>query len=367
MHIRFLSFCTSAMLSMGALLVAANAIGETTGHRPFQDTVSKNKVEEARFVTINGMEQWVTIKGNPARPVILFLHGGPGSTMSPYADVLLKDWEKDFLLVQWDQRGAGKTYGKMAPEELTPAFLKANPLSIDQLAKDGIALAEYLIEHLKKQKIFLFGTSWGSVLGVTIASRRPDLFYAYVGHSQVVDPRDDRRLYDTVWQMAQQKGDTAALSVLRALGKPPYSRARDVGRLWRVVKKYEAASSTPPPPGWFVEAPGYTGTADSLHRSDGDDYSFVNFVGDQVLGVPAMRAGIQFSVDQLEFKVPVYLIQGVHDLLTPASVTKAWFNRIKAPAKEYFLLPHAAHGFNQEVLSKEYNLFMRLSKKLKNP
>ncbi len=112
--------------------------------------------------------------------------------------------KKDFILVQWDQRGSGKTFGRGAPAELRPDFLKSNLLSVDQMTTDGIELAEYLIKYLGKKKIILFGTSWGSVLGVQMAVRRPDLFYAYVGHSQVVDPSNNlMSAYQKVYQMAQ--------------------------------------------------------------------------------------------------------------------------------------------------------------------
>jgi pimeloyl-ACP methyl ester carboxylesterase len=184
-------------------------------------------IHEEEFITINGIEQWVTIKGDSSKPVILFLHGGPGSTMSPYAHNVYSAWEKDFIIVQWDQRGAGKTYGKNAPEELSPQFLKANPLTVDQISADGIAITEYLIKHLDKKKVILFGTSWGSVLGIEMASKRPDLFTAYVGHSQVVVPADNMpRSYGTVYDKAQKTNDQASLEILNTLGKPPYGSAK---------------------------------------------------------------------------------------------------------------------------------------------
>lgn len=79
-----------------------------------------SRIAEEKFILINGVEQWVTLKGNPAKPVILFLHGGPGSPMSPYADSLLHAWEDDFVIAQWDQRGTGRTFGRHAPPEVTP-------------------------------------------------------------------------------------------------------------------------------------------------------------------------------------------------------------------------------------------------------
>lgn len=317
----------------------------------------KNSIQEEKFLLINGIEQWVTIKGDHSKPVILFLHGGPGSPISPYSDSLYHTWEKDFIIVQWDQRGTGRTFGRTAPEELTPAYLQANPLTIGQMAADGIALSEYLIKHLGKSKIILFGTSWGSALGVKIATARPDLYYAYVGHSQIVDPSNDLALYAKVYKIAQTRNDTASLALLNRIGKPPYTKARNVGQLFKVVKKYERANSTSAPTAWFVESPDYDNARDSQNRENGDDYSFVNYVGDINLGVQSIRSTINLMRDNTVFKIPVYLIQGEEDLLTPKDTTKRYFRKIKAPAKKYFLLPKTAHGFNVSVLETQYKIF----------
>ncbi len=320
------------------------------------DTTSKNNIHEERFILINSIEQWVTINGAGSKQIILFLHGGPGSPISPYSDALYKEWEKDFIIVQWDQRGAGKTFGRTAPEELTPGYLQSNPLTVEQMSSDGIELSEYLLKHLKKQKIILFGTSWGSVLGVTMATKRPDLYYAYVGHSQIVFPSIDLPLYKKIYQIAQMDNDTISLEILNNIGTPPYEKARNAGQLLRIVKKYEHENSTPPPNSWFVVSAAYDNTKDNQNRSDGDDYSFVNFVGDNRLGVQSMSAGINFMKDNLNFKIPIYLIQGDEDLLTPKEITNQYFNKIKAPKKKYYLLPKTAHGFNLPVLETQYKI-----------
>jgi pimeloyl-ACP methyl ester carboxylesterase len=321
------------------------------------DSIVKNRVSEDQFVLINGIEQWVTIKGESSKPVILFIHGGPGSPISPYSDYLYKDLSKDFIIVQWDQRGTGKTYGRTAPVELTTEFLQANPLTLEQMTDDGVAVAEYLLKHLKKQKIILFGTSWGSALGVKIATKRPDIFYAYVGHSQIVNPTINAVFYDKIYKIAEGKNDKEALEILNSIGKPPYDRAKKTGQLFRVLKKYERANSVPAPTAWFVEAPAYNNPKDNQNREEGDDYSFVNYTGDSKLGVQSMSATIDLMKDNLEFKIPVYLIQGNEDLMTSKEASKAYFDRIKAPEKKYYLLPNTAHGFNESVLETQCKIF----------
>ena len=46
-----------------------------------------------------------------------------------------------------------------------------------------------------------------------MASKRPDLFYAYVAHSQVVNPANDLPLYKKVYAMAKEKKDQQALAI----------------------------------------------------------------------------------------------------------------------------------------------------------
>jgi len=322
------------------------------------DSNLKNQISEEKYVLINSIEQWITIKGNSLKPIILFIHGGPGSPISPYVDVLYKDLEKDFMIVQWDQRGTGRTYGHNSPpEELTPEYLKANPLTLEQMTNDGIKVSKYLLKHLGKQKIILTGTSWGSALSVKIATKEPDLFYAYVGHSQIVNPSIDAEFYAKIYKMAEDKNDKESLEILNSIGKPPYSTAKNIGLLFRVLKKYERANSTAAPDNWFVLSPSYDNDIDNKNRADGDDYSFVNYVGDDKLGVKSIIETINLMRDNLDFKIPVYLIQGNEDIMTPKENSKKYFDKIKAPEKEYFLLPNSAHGFNQSVVEAQYKIF----------
>ena len=316
-----------------------------------------NRIIKEQFIMINGIEHWVTIKGDSTKPVVLFLHGGPGNPLSPFADAIYKDWEKDFILVHWDQRGAGRTYGQNAPEELTPEYLRSNPLTIDQITADGIELAQYLIQYFKKPKIILFGTSWGSIPGVKMAIRKPELFYAYIGHSQVVNPAAALLYaYQKVYKMAQVANDQRSLGLLDSIGKPPYDAAKTIGQLNRIIRKYEQKNSIQPPSSWFELTPAYDNQKDDRHRSDGDDYSFVNYTGDKRLGIASMSSTINFLQDALLFKIPVYFIQGEEDIRTPVVMNKEYFNKLNAPEKKFILLPKTDHGFNESVVNMQYKI-----------
>ena len=328
----------------------------------FTKPVTAGRILEERYIKINGIEQWVTIKGERSKPVVLFLHGGPGSPLSPYASSIYGAWEKDFIIVQWDQRGTGKTFGKYAPAELDSDYLKSNPLTVEQMTADGIELTEYLIKYLGKQKIILFGTSWGSVLGVLMAVKRPNLFYAYVGHSQIVDPSHNLiYAYQKVYKMAQNASDQKSIDVLKLIGAPPYDRAKTAGQLLRIVKKYEKENSIPAPDSLWKISSSYDNVKDEQDRSDGDDYSFINYMGDKRFGIKPMISTVDLLKDSLDFKMPVYLIQGEEDILTSKEITKEYFNKISAPKKEYLLLPNTAHGFNLSVIEMQYKIMKGIS------
>ncbi|MDQ3682492.1 MAG: alpha/beta hydrolase [Bacteroidota bacterium] len=326
-------------------------------NKPYNDSITNNRILEERFIKINGIDQWVTIKGERSEPVILFLHGGPGSPLSPYADAIYGGWEKDFIIVQWDQRGSGKTFGRNAPAELSPDYLKSNPLTVEQMTTDGIELVEYLIKYLGKQKVILFGTSWGSVPAVLMTVKRPDLFYAYVGHSQIVNPSDNLiQVYKKVYQMAQSANDKKSIDALNSIGTPPYDHAKNTGQLLRVIKKYERENSIPAPDSLWKISSKYDNEKDNQHRADGDDYSFINYAGDKLFGIKPMISTINLLKNNLDFKIPVYLIQGEEDILTSKEFTKEYFDKIRAPKKEYILLPKSAHGFNQLVVETQYKI-----------
>ncbi|WP_339926281.1 alpha/beta hydrolase [uncultured Cyclobacterium sp.] len=319
------------------------------------------RIAEEKYVSIGGIEQWVTIKGEDAsKPIVLFIHGGPGSTQSQFEQNMYANWTKDFILVHWDQRGAGRTYGRNAPKELDEAFLINHPLSVETMTNDGIALTQYLLNHLNKKKVILIGSSWGSVLATKMALNKPALFHAYVGHAQIVNfSKNIQDAYETVFELARDHKDKETKEMLDLFGRPPYEEAKNYGKLLRIIKKYEAERETPAPASWFQLASGYDNEKDSEDRFNGDDYSFVNLVGQESLGIISMVSGIDFGEDALHFKLPILLIQGEGDILTSMKLNKAYFDKISAPNKAYFLLPNAAHGFNQSVIDKQYEVITK--------
>jgi pimeloyl-ACP methyl ester carboxylesterase len=134
-----------------------------------------HRIDEAKYVEIGGIEQWITIRGEDRRnPVLLFLHGGPGDVTNPWSYAVFRPWLKAFTVVQWDQRGAGRTLGIKGASS-------ASTLTVARMTQDGVELAGFLRSTLQKDKIIVIGHSWGSILGLLMVKARPDFFYAFVG------------------------------------------------------------------------------------------------------------------------------------------------------------------------------------------
>jgi pimeloyl-ACP methyl ester carboxylesterase len=235
--LRALKFIVLALL---VLLLTAS--GAALGYRAYLQHIhaqalvilAPNGIDESRYVRIGGIDQWIQIRGQDRdNPVLLCLHGGPGATWTPLT-LLFLPWERDFTVVQWDQRGAGKTL------EATGASV-ADTMSIERMAQDGIEVAEYLRAHLQKDKIFLLGHSWGSILGIRMARLQPELFYAYVGAGQASNMKKSAQAwYAHTLDKARAAKDKEAINDLESMGPPPYRSLAEVATQFRWLGAYSA-------------------------------------------------------------------------------------------------------------------------------
>ena len=197
---------------------------------------SAKGIDERGYITIGGIEQWVTIRGEDRNnPVVLFLHGGPGDVTNPWTFALFAPWEKHFTIVQWDQRGAGRTLRKSGQAV-------ASTMTVDRMTQDGIELAQYLRKHLGKDKIIVVAHSFGTLLGLGMVRARPELFYAYVGTGQVADEVNNySATYDALLQKAKASGNQQAIEELKRVGPPPYSSGEGYGVQRKWANRFEGA------------------------------------------------------------------------------------------------------------------------------
>jgi pimeloyl-ACP methyl ester carboxylesterase len=311
-------------------------------------TTPGKAVDEKGFVPIGGIEQWVRIKGSSCtNPIIVVVHGGPGNPNTPFADNLYKAWEKDFTIVQWDQRGAGMTYGR---NPLTDDV----PLVVERLRDDGLEVARYVAKRFGKQKVILMGGSWSSVIGVYMAKSNPEMFCGYVSSSQLVNESgEERASYDATLSLARAANDNDAVAILDALGPPPWTNPRNPGILRRVMRKHEGLRTEPAPKSWWVYAAEYTTPKAEADYTAGEDYSWLQYVGMKGDGIAS-----KINLYKLgpKFGMPFYMVQGQEDLMTMPAPSKRYFDFLQAPRKEFVLVPRTGHDPNQLMLDAQYRL-----------
>ncbi|HTU00058.1 MAG TPA: alpha/beta fold hydrolase [Rhizomicrobium sp.] len=310
--------------------------------------VSKAVVEQM-FVPIGGIDQWITIRGDDSdNPVVLILHGGPGDAWSPFADAMFAGWEKDFTMVEWDQRGAGRTYGKSGPS-IEPT------MTVERMVQDGIAVATYLTQHLHKRKIIIVGGSWGSVLGISMAHARPDLFVAYVGMAQMVNwHKNLAASYARVLETARAAGDQASIATLTAIGAPPWDNIRTWPKFRKVEQAYQAKLATAPSAPHTL-SPDYSSSEEQAQYEAADEFSFEHFWGTTLSG-PFTQ--IDLPALGTHFAIPIFIVQGDADLTATPELAKAYFDSITAPRKQYFSVPGAGHEPSIASLERAHTVLM---------
>jgi pimeloyl-ACP methyl ester carboxylesterase len=297
-----------------------------------QNTTNSDPIDEQSFVTIGGIEQWVTIHGKDrGNPVILVLHGGPGVSNAPFAAAFIP-WRANFTVVEWDQRGAGRTFGRNGGE-------KSGILSIDRLTQDGIELAEYLRADLHKDKIVLLGISFGSIIGIKMVETRPELFAAYVGSGQFINAADGDALgYELTLKQARAVANADAIKALEAMGPPPWTevRTRSAAKGWatRMAKDDDPASKM-------------NVVAQLKASPDYVDSDLKNLVTGMAFSTdPLTRDGAAFDTRAFgsRFPIPAFIFQGTDDLNTPTELVRRWFDGLTAPSKRMVVVEHASHG-----------------------
>jgi pimeloyl-ACP methyl ester carboxylesterase len=289
-----------------------------------------HSIVESHYIKIGGIDQWVTIRGEDCNnPVLLFIHGGPASTYSIFS-TLLRSWEKHFTLVQCDQRGAGKTFRNTSKED-------GVSITFGRLAEDGIEVAEYLRYKLGHQKVFLIGSSAGSLIGTMMAKRRPDLFYAYVGTDQNA-PDPQQLSYRLTLEALRAAGIVKGVQLVEKMGPLPSAWSRkDFDKRNRFIVK---AIKDVPNMITDLILPAMLSSPDHKMRDLIDIFKGMSFSLDHLF-----VELVTFDFEKLgtRFELPFFIFQGDTDIITPAAAAKAYFDEIEAPYKEFLLIKNAGH------------------------
>lgn len=297
-----------------------------------------NGIEELKPVKIGGVEQWLHIRGRDrTNPVLLYLHGGPGSPFIGAMDAVQRPWEDFFTVVHWDQRQTGKSY--------YPANDEMEPLTVQRMIEDTEEVIQYLCRHLNQDKLFVLGHSWGSVLGMQMVKRHPKRIHAYIGVGQVVNlMANERVLYERLLAHARERQEGPLIARLEAIA--PYPDPDHRGKSFAEHCMFVRA-----------ELSRLAGETMMHHLYMDDVFRMIAFeklisphcsltdLSNSLMGdaIALLRPPYAFTTEFMNvdlpndvgssFEVPILFFSGSHDWHAPRILSDEWFSRIEAPYK----------------------------------
>ena len=341
--VRIGSWLIKVLLSLLAIIVifAAVPVVVRAGYREilkYNHTLPEAGIDLMETVQIGGIDQALYFRGeNRENPVILFIHGGPGSPMMPFLHCFQYDWESKFTVVQWDQRQAGKTYWANDPDEVIKT------LSLQRMVDDAWEVTQYIQQKLNCEKIVVLGHSWGTILGSRLVLEHPETFTAYISVGQVVDMRESARLaLDATLIAAKEANATDDIQFLESC----YSWLDDAydqeymlkfAELSHCSVRYGFMNDT----SWqmvlmSLGSPYYTLSDVYYYMTDtlAANEPLVRYVFDEYNAYDSLG---------LEYQVPVFCIMGAADYQTSVVLAREYFDAINAPVKAYYEIPKAQH------------------------
>jgi len=336
-----------SLLVIASVLVAAwvaiawRAPGSTAPIIDATGRVVPGSIAALEKVRLGGVEQSLLVRGwSVANPVLLFLHGGPGTSELGLLRVHnLGALERRFTVVVWDQRGAGRSFAARVPE---------SGMNVEQLVSDAGELSEMLCRRFGQERIYLAGHSWGSALGALTVKRHPELFHAFVGIGQVVNMREGERIsWDWTLAQAERAGDARSVAKLRRIGRPPYNGdlRRSVVAQRAILARYGGEVHGNPLGGLLLTLRCLLATREYGWR---DRVNFFRGIFESMRLLWPQILEIDLERQAPELRVPVYFLEGRYDREVPSELAERYCEVLRAPRKEVVWFESSAHFVNTE-------------------
>ncbi len=343
---KFMIFSAAALA--GLILAAVLCLGVTPSTRQFKDAegnILPGSIAALEEVELGNLKQWISIRGRDvSNPVLLWLHGGPGAAQMSLSHHIDEDLEEEFVVVHWDQRGAGKSNHRGFKEET---------MTFEQFKSDALDLVEYLKERQQTEKIYLLGHSWGTHLGTELAAEYPEHFHAYIGVSQLVESRRQLEIaYEWLEEEIEKRKDKDSLNRLGEIGVPPYKHS-DYKEFAQLVSSYGGNFDKEM---WRL----------AFISFRADEYTFMDYYrlldgmnrGGASLHPEGEMLGVNFPEHIPALEVPVFFLVGNNDYNTPLRLVEEYYEKLEAPQKELIIFNNSAHTpflgetekFNREII-----------------
>ncbi|MDR4947197.1 alpha/beta fold hydrolase [Neobacillus cucumis] len=283
-----------------------------------------NSLYSLESLILGGIQQSILIRTDDKnQPIVLFLHGGPGTAQIGFARRFQRQLEKDFIVVNWDQRGSG--------------ISESGELTLKNYLNDAKELIQYLLKRFGKEKLYLVGHSWGSILGSLLAQEYHNYLYAYIGVGQIICMTEGERIsFDFVKEQAEKKRDKKALELLHTLTFEPDSLNYLFSQR-KLLDKYKGSL--------------YSMTSTQLffgefwHNTEYLVSDWFRFMKRNKASLTMMWkevAKIDFR-DIIDYSIPIYFCAGRYDFNTPSQLVEEYFHRIHAPVKEFVWFENSGH------------------------
>lgn len=273
-------------------------------------------------IELGGVDQSILIRGSDtSNPIVLFLHGGPGMPMMYLSHSFQHEIEKEFITVQWDRRGAGKSYNK---------HIDTLSITDEQYYSDALELIDKLKVQFDKEKIFLVGHSWGTYLGSILAHKNPEIFYAYISIGQIVNTEKAHVLQrQFIENKANQLNRPEAIEDIEKYGSDVYEKwlFKFGAELYKDTSYHAFVKEG-------MRSPEYS-LFDALKIAKGSNFCSLHIQYNMI------ESTIEKEIN--DYQIPCFFIVGKHDMTTPASLISSYYESINAPLKEIHWFDQSAH------------------------
>lgn len=297
----------------------------------------KQGVNEGIYVPLNGQEQYLLIQGkDSSNPVIIWLHGGPASPDSFVNYIFQKYLTADYTIINWEQRGCGRTYFKNMDIDASN-----ETVSFTQAQNDLDALVDYACARFDVEKVIIIGHSYGTMLGSQYVLNYPQKVSAYIGVGQVVSVESDIYSYEDALEKAVLAGDDTQEMEAAYQKYIEDSSLINMMNLRNYTSKYHVTEKSANTIWEGITSP-YMGIDDVrwflFQNGKLEEYISLNEqLFDYIMEADVRDYG-------LEYQVPVGFITGSDDWTTPSKYAQDYYNLIEAPQKQFFLVEGCGHA-----------------------
>lgn len=300
---------------------------------------SENGVQKSYYVTLGGIDQYIQIRGQDvSNPVMIVLHGGPGGNMAYWSYHWQSYLEKEYTIVHWDQRGCGNTYYRSKETERP---------TLDLLLSDLDELVDYLRKEYGKDKVIITAHSWGTNIGAIYSGTHPEKVSAYVGIGQFVNFWSGEQLAaNEAARLATKAGKTDdALKIENQFKVVKSNRDFDIKEL---IKLRQLTSKYLPSGGGMdillgLFSPYMTFSDLKWFMLQIVDIDKIAEIQSDLYKASFSENGASLYDYTLTYKIPITIIAGDADWITPYSIAEEYCNAVSSPKKEFILIEGAGH------------------------